>query len=171
MYPKTVSLFLLLTIGLFAFPQRGRLLLVGGGSEKNSATGWNVPAYKWATQGKRVAVIGTSTGSLAPYLTQYCNAAYAREFAVSTRDSADSQVLYDTLMTYQVIFFAVAISMNITARIRTQNCNKRQNNCFCREVHWPVLPPECTSFLRLFLRLKMEPFTHTKPSKIRIIPT
>lgn len=105
MYPKTVSLFLLLTIGLFAFPQRGRLLLVGGGSEKNSATGWNVPAYKWATQGKRVAVIGTSTGSLAPYLTQYCNAAYAREFAVSTRDSADSQVLYDTLMTYQVIFF------------------------------------------------------------------
>lgn len=99
------TLIILLTIGLQAFPQRGRMLLVGGGAEKNNPNGWSTPAYRWAAEGKRVAVIGTSTGSLAPYLTRYCGAAYAREFAVATRDSADSQFLYDTLMTYQMIFF------------------------------------------------------------------
>ncbi|MBK7174111.1 MAG: cyanophycinase [Bacteroidales bacterium] len=88
-----------------AYSQRGRLLIVGGGSEKTAAIGWSTPAYTWAVEGKRVAVIGTSTGSLAPYLKQYCKAAYAREFAIDTRDSADSQVTYDTLMTYQAIFF------------------------------------------------------------------
>ncbi|MDO8897210.1 MAG: hypothetical protein Q7V19_06125, partial [Bacteroidales bacterium] len=51
------------------FSQNGRMLLVGGGSEKNAASGWSVPAYRWAAEGKRVAVIGTSTGSLASYLT------------------------------------------------------------------------------------------------------
>jgi cyanophycinase len=93
------------TAALHCFPQKGRMLLVGGGSEKNAASGWSTPAYRWAVEGKRVAVIGTSTGSLAPYLTQYCGASFAREFGVSTRDSADSQVLYDTLLTYQAIFF------------------------------------------------------------------
>lgn len=96
---------LLLWFGFDAHTQQGRLLLVGGGSEKNGANGWSVPAYRWAAEGKRVAVIGASTGSLANYLTQYCGAAFAREFGVASRDSADSQVLYDSLKTYQVIFF------------------------------------------------------------------
>jgi cyanophycinase len=99
----------LLTVSLLTFivcsAQTGKMLLVGGGSEKNGANGWNVPAYRWAVEGKRVAIIGTSTGSLAPYLKQYCGASFAKEFAVATRDSADSQVLFDTLQTYQVIFF------------------------------------------------------------------
>jgi cyanophycinase len=85
--------------------QNGRFLLVGGGSEKNSASGWSVPAYRWAVQGKRVAVIGISTGSLASYLKQYCGATFAKEFAISDRDSADSQITFDTLLTYQAIFF------------------------------------------------------------------
>jgi cyanophycinase len=88
-----------------AYSQKGRLLIVGGGSEKTASNGWSTPAYTWAVEGKRVAVIGTSTGSLAPYLKQYCKAAYAREFAIDTRDSADSQVTFDTLMTYQAVFF------------------------------------------------------------------
>ena len=88
-----------------SFSQPGRLLLVGGGSEKNGASSWSTPAYRWAGEGKRVAIIGVSTGSLAPYFTQQCGAAYAREFAIASRDSADSQVLYDTLLTYDVIFF------------------------------------------------------------------
>lgn len=99
----------LLTVSLLTFivcsAQTGKMLLVGGGSEKNGANGWNVPAYRWAVEGKRVAIIGTSTGSLAPYLKQYCGASFAKEFAVATRDSAESQVLFDTLQTYQVIFF------------------------------------------------------------------
>ncbi len=96
---------LLLLSSISSFSQTGRLLLVGGGGEKNGQSGWNVPAYRWAVAGKRVAIIGTSTGTLAPYLKQYCGATFAKEFAVATHDSANSQVLYDTLLTYQVIFF------------------------------------------------------------------
>ncbi len=100
-----ILLIFLMAFASMGYSQRGRILLVGGGGEKNNVNGWSVPAYKWAVQGKRVAVIGSSTGSLAPYLKQYCGAAFAKEFAVASRDSADSQVLFDTLMTYQAIFF------------------------------------------------------------------
>jgi cyanophycinase len=88
-----------------AYSQQGRMLIVGGGAEKNGANSWSTPAYRWAGQGKRVAIIGTSTGSLAPYFTQQCGADYAREFAIASRDSADSQVTYDSLVSYDVIFF------------------------------------------------------------------
>jgi cyanophycinase len=84
---------------------QGRLLIVGGGSEKNGANSWSTPPYRWAVEGKRVAIIGTETGSLAQYMKNQCGAAFAKEFAIATRDSADSQFTYDTLMTYDVIFF------------------------------------------------------------------
>lgn len=105
MPPLKILLLLFSAFSIQAFSQPGRLLLVGGGSEKNGASSWSTPAYRWAGEGKRVAIIGTSTGSLAPYFTQQCGATYAKEFAIASRDSADSQVLYDTLLTYQVIFF------------------------------------------------------------------
>ena len=105
MYFLRLILFFLLFISLRGYSQPGRLLLVGGGPEKNGGSSWSTPAYRWAGEGKRVAIIGTSTGTLAPYFKQQCGAIYAKEFAVATHDSADSQVLYDTLLTYQVIFF------------------------------------------------------------------
>jgi len=105
MYLSKILILLFITCAIHAYSQPGKLLLVGGGSEKNGAASWSTPAYRWAGEGKRVAIIGVSTGSLAPYFTQQCGAAYAKEFAVATRDSANSQVLYDTLMTYGVIFF------------------------------------------------------------------
>ncbi len=105
MKPVFLTLSLLILFASPTFAQRGRVLIVGGGAEKNNANGWSVPAYKWAVEGKRVAVIGNSTGALAPYLKQYCGAAFAKEFAVASRDSADSPVLFDTLMSYQAIFF------------------------------------------------------------------
>ena len=105
MYLPKILILLFIISAIRTYSQSGRLLLVGGGSEKNGAQSWSTPAYRWAGEGKRVAIIGISTGSLAPYFTQQCGAAFAKEFAVATRDSADSQVLYDTLMTYQVIFF------------------------------------------------------------------
>jgi cyanophycinase len=99
-------LFLFCWFGLFnAYSQPGRLLLVGGGPEKNNTLSWSTPAYRWAGEGKRVAIVGTSTGSLAPYFMQQCGAAWAKEFAITTHDSADSQVTYDTLTSYDVIFF------------------------------------------------------------------
>ena len=99
-------IFLFLFFGsLNAFSQSGRLLLVGGGAEKEGASSWSTPAYKWAGEGKKVAIVGTSTGSLAPYFMQRCGAARAREFAIATHDSANSQATYDTLTSYDVLFF------------------------------------------------------------------
>jgi len=99
-------LFLILFLGLYAASaQPGRLLFVGGGAEKNNPLSWSTPAYRWAGEGKRVAIIGISTGSLAPYFMQQCGAAWAKEFAIDSHDSADSQFTYDTLISYDVIFF------------------------------------------------------------------
>lgn len=105
MHIPKIFLLLFVILSVHAYSQPGRLLLVGGGSEKNGASSWSTPAYRWAGEGRRIAIIGTSTGTLAPYFTQQCGARYAKEFAIASRDSADSQVLYDTLLTYQVIFF------------------------------------------------------------------
>ncbi len=92
--------------GIFSgFSQTGRILLVGGGNEKNNAAGWSTPSYRWAGEGKRVAIIGTSTGTLAQYFIQQCNAASAKEFAIASHDSANSEATYDTLISYDVIFF------------------------------------------------------------------
>jgi cyanophycinase len=85
--------------------QPGRLLLVGGGAEKTGASSWSTPPYKWAGQGKKVAIVGISTGTLASYFMQQCGAARAKEFAISSRDSANSQATYDTLTSFDVIFF------------------------------------------------------------------
>ena len=102
---KLIFLFLSVTSFFSGHSQPGRILLVGGGTEKNGPDSWSTPAYKWAAQGKKVAIVGTSTGSLAPYFVAFCNAARAREFAIATFDSANSQATYDTLTSYDVIFF------------------------------------------------------------------
>ena len=99
-------LLLILSFGFHAVSaQSGRLLLVGGGAEKNGASSWSTPAYKWAGQGKKVAIVGITTGTLAPYFMQQCGAARAKEFAIATHDSANSQATFDTLTSYDVIFF------------------------------------------------------------------
>ncbi len=98
-----ISLLLFNFTNIFAQP--GRFLLVGGGAEKNGASSWSTPAYRWAAEGKKVAIVGYSTGTLAPYFLQQCGALRAKEFAISSHDSADSQATYDTLTSYDVIFF------------------------------------------------------------------
>ena len=80
-------------------------MLVGGGAEKEGPLSWSTPAYRWAGEGKKVAIVGISTGSLAPYFMQRCGAAKAKEFAIASFDSANSQATYDTLTSYDVIFF------------------------------------------------------------------
>lgn len=105
-YWQRILFFLFFFFGLFiTYSQTGRLLLVGGGAEKNGVSSWSTPAYRWAGEGKRVAIIGTSTGTLAPYFIQQCGAVRAKEFAIDSHDSADSQATYDTLISYDVIFF------------------------------------------------------------------
>jgi cyanophycinase-like exopeptidase len=103
-YNRFILIFLLLVFssGLSA---QGRLLIVGGGSEKNGANSWSTPPYRWAVEGKRVAIVGVETGSLAPYMKNQCGAAFAKEFAIGSHAVADSQATYDTLVSYDVIFF------------------------------------------------------------------
>jgi cyanophycinase len=98
-------LIIILVLGFTEATGQGRLLIVGGGAEKNGQSSWSTPAYKWAAEGKKVAIVGMSTGSLASYFKNQCGAAYAREFAINTTDSANSQATCDTLVAYDVIFF------------------------------------------------------------------
>ncbi len=102
---RILWLIFLLMMGLSQVNAQGRLLIVGGGSEKNGQSSWSTPAYRWAGEGKKVAIVGMSTGSLAPYFINQCGAAWAKEFAINTYDSANSQITYDTLTAYDVIFF------------------------------------------------------------------
>ncbi len=84
----------------------GRFLVVGGGSEKNGLNSWSTAAYTWATQNGKVAIIGMeTTGGYVSYFMNQCNARYVREFAITTRDSANSQATFDTLKKYDFIFF------------------------------------------------------------------
>lgn len=100
-----------------AFAIKGRLLAVGGGSEQDIAPsgsnpgGWSTPAYKWAvdkSSNKRVAIIGTGSNPstfLGNYFKTSCGAVFTKDFTVSSSTTADMQELYDTLITYDVIFF------------------------------------------------------------------
>jgi len=103
--PQILLLLFFSSLFCGSYAQTGRMLIVGGGSEKNGILGWSTPAYTWAGGGKAVAIVGTSTGSLASYFMDRCGATRAREFAINSRDSADSQATYDTLIGYDVIFF------------------------------------------------------------------
>lgn len=87
---------------------KGRLLLVGGGSEQIG--GWSNPAYKWAvdkSENKRVAIIGYSapTSFLRDYFKNNLGANFSKDFTVATRNEALAQSIYDSLITYDVIFF------------------------------------------------------------------
>jgi cyanophycinase len=104
MYKIGLTLFLIIT-SLSQVKSQGKLLIVGGGSEKNGQSSWSTPAYRWAGEGKKVAIIGTYTGSLAPYFENQCGSVWAKEFAIDSYDSANSQITYDTLIAYDVIFF------------------------------------------------------------------
>lgn len=95
----------------------GKLLAVGGGSEQDIAAGpngpggWSTPAYRWAVDksaNKRVAIVGTGSNPstfLRNYFTGQCGAVFAKDFVVSTAAQANAQTLYDSLITYDVIFF------------------------------------------------------------------
>ncbi|MDF1549254.1 MAG: Type 1 glutamine amidotransferase-like domain-containing protein [Bacteroidales bacterium] len=97
----------LVIVGAKAGP--GKLLLIGGGSEKDTENSWNHAAYKWAVDNsanKKVAIIafGSSTAWLPDYFMNECGATLATNFDISSTATADAQATYDDLMTYDVIF-------------------------------------------------------------------
>ncbi len=102
-----IQLFIVL-ISLNSFAQ-GKLLLIGGGSEKSSENSWNYNAYKWAVDksaNKKVAIIayGTADNWLPDYFVNQCGAAEATNFNISNSTTADDQTTYDDLMACDVIF-------------------------------------------------------------------
>jgi len=102
-----IQLFVLfISTSIFA---QGKLLIIGGGSEKSSENSWNHKAYKWAVDksvNKKVAIIayGTADNWLPDYFVNQCGAVEAINFNISDVTTADNQNTYDDLMACDVIF-------------------------------------------------------------------
>jgi cyanophycinase len=114
--------FLLLSLScITAQSLPGKLLVVGGGSENYN--NWSDAPYSWAieqSENKRVAIIGTdaSPSDWLPEYFTYLGATYARNFPITTTATADLQATYDSLITYDVIFFRGGNQWNYYNRYR-----------------------------------------------------
>ncbi len=109
---KSIQLFLLLlVIQVFTFGQSlpGSIMIVGGGSESNG--GWSDEPYSWAVsqaENKRVAIVGASNDpqiGFPNYFMTTCGAGFAKNFIISNNNTADLQETYDSLITYDMMFF------------------------------------------------------------------
>jgi len=107
---NTLYLFLLVITVSPSFGQ-GKLMLIGGGSEKDTDYSWSNTPYQWAvdqSSNKKVAIIAFGESSDPQWLPDYfmkLGASQAKNFIINTTDSAQSTITYDTLMHYDVFFF------------------------------------------------------------------
>lgn len=118
-----ISLLLLILIYPFLLGAQmpGKLLVVGGGSENYNS--WSDAPYAWAVQqapNKRVAIIGTETSPTSWLPTYFVarGASFAKNFPVATQAAANTQALYDSLVTYDMIFFRGGNQANYYNRYR-----------------------------------------------------
>jgi len=86
----------------------GKLLLVGGGSETPGK--WSDAPYGWAiekSENKRVAIITyeTNPSQWLPDYFKSLGAVEAKNFSITSATIANQQQTYDSLVTYDVIFF------------------------------------------------------------------
>lgn len=86
----------------------GKLLLVGGGSETPGK--WSDAPYGWAvekSENKRVAIISyeTNPSEWLPDYFKSLGALEAKNFSITSTTIANQQQTYDSLVTYDVIFF------------------------------------------------------------------
>lgn len=107
---KGISVFVFVFLVTISFANNGNLLIIGGGSEKDSENSWNHAAYSWAigqAQNKRIAIISYYSESiwLPDYFMNQCGAVFAKNFQIGSLNVADLQSTYDSLITYDVIFF------------------------------------------------------------------
>jgi cyanophycinase len=99
----------------------GKLLVVGGGAEVSN--NWSDEPYSWAIDQstyKRVAIIGATTGpsEWLPIYFMNLGAVYARNFVITNTATANLQATYDSLVTYDVIFFRGGNQWNYYNRYR-----------------------------------------------------
>lgn len=105
---KLILLYLLVPV--IAISQ-GKIMLVGGGTELDTDWSWSNTPYQWAinqSTNKKVAIISYSLGGDPDWLSDYfisLGATEAANFEINTLDSANSQLTYDVLMSYDVLFF------------------------------------------------------------------
>jgi cyanophycinase-like exopeptidase len=111
MKKSNLLLGLLLVIQLVINAQSlpGSIMIVGGGSESDG--GWSDEPYSWAVsqaENSRVAIIGASSDPsdwLPNYFMNTCGADFAKNFIIASSSVADLQETYDSLVTYNMIFF------------------------------------------------------------------
>lgn len=89
--------------------QVGKLLVIGGGGEKLAENSWERIPYKWAVDqsaNKRVALVSyyEQTSVIPEYFMNELGATYAKNFTIGNRVVADDPGIYDSLVTYDVIF-------------------------------------------------------------------
>ncbi len=86
---------------------QGKLVLVGGGSEDQNS--WSDEPYGWAvnqSQNKKVAVISyTEESNFIPDYFKGLGALEADNIKINSKALADQQIMYDSLMQYDVFFF------------------------------------------------------------------
>lgn len=116
-----VIILLVFHSGLMGQTLAGKLLVVGGGSETNN--GWSDAPYAWAvnqTANKRVAIIGTDSNpsSWLPNYFVQLGAVFAKNFPISSVAIANQQSTYDSLITYDMIFFRGGNQANYYNRYR-----------------------------------------------------
>ncbi len=101
-------LFCSILSGAMAMP--GKLLVIGGGSEKSPLTAWNYLPYKWAIDNapnKKVAIIAFEAETdtwLSEYFTNTCGAVFAKHFNINSAGIANDQATYDSLVNYDMVF-------------------------------------------------------------------
>lgn len=105
---KAILFFFFIFICYFTNAQNGKVVLIGGGMERSQTASWNYQLFSWIVNNavnKRIAVIGTSAGDgwLEQNFVNTWGAVYSKEFVI-TSSTADNQVLYDSLITYNAVY-------------------------------------------------------------------
>ncbi|QCK16400.1 hypothetical protein DCC35_17500 [Mangrovivirga cuniculi] len=98
-----------MVLGLSDLKGQGKLLLIGGGSEKDQSWGWSNTPYQWAidnSENKKVAIL-TYDQNPSEWLPDYFNSLGAVEsynVSVPDRNSAQTDAVYNLLLDADVIF-------------------------------------------------------------------
>ena len=94
----------------FLLSAQGKFLLVGGGSEKDTPSGWSNMPYSWAVNqadNKSVAILSYSESSDPGWLPAYflkLGAAAATNFVIENREQAEDLVINNAISEYDFVF-------------------------------------------------------------------
>ncbi len=91
------------------FAISGKLLLVGGGTERDTPNSWSTPAFQWAinqSANKKALIVHYQTTSTfyPTYMTGQCGAIASKNLIIDNTN-ADLQATFDTIMNYDFVFF------------------------------------------------------------------